>query len=201
MSYEIQIFLNSIAGLICNEFGKSKGLYVFMPFVYVSFKHVINGSSWICWSLGDVFFHFLTMVATSLDHQTFSTMRYFPPRDIFWTVTFWGTRSFPLRDTLGCNFFHHQTFSAMRHFPNPKHFQLQFLGSRSITSSWNMRKMEKRASYHCSDKIMFVRLIQNESLTPTPTPHEQVTPWGIFHRETFFEQYSINYQLPKYEKN
>ena len=147
MSYEIQIFLNSIAGLICNEFGKSKGLYVFMPFVYVSFKHVINGSSWICWSLGDVFLHFLTMVATSLDHQTFSTMRYFPPRDIFGAETYLG-RSFPLRDIPAAIFsttkhfqpwgIFHTTFSVSRHF------QLQFLGFRSITGSRNMKKIKKK---------------------------------------------------------
>ena len=133
--------------------------------------------------------------------QLLWTTKHFPPRGIFHHEIYSEQWHFGAQGVFHSETLLAATFSTTKHFPNPKHFQLQFLGSRSITSSWNMRKMEKRASHHCSDKIMFVRLIQNESLTPTPTPHEQVTPWGIFHRETFFEQYSINYQLPKYEKN
>ena len=133
MSYEIQIFLNSIAGLICNDFGKSKGLYVFMPFVYVSFKCVINGSSWIGWSLGDAF-HFLTMVATSMDPQTFSTMRYFPPRDIFRTSDILGHKEFSTQRHSWLqlfppqNIFSNEAFSKPKTFSATRHFQLQFLG-------------------------------------------------------------------------
>ena len=157
-------------------------------------------SRWCLFSLSDNGFIFFRP-PNIFHHELFSTKRYIPNSDILGHKEFSTQRHSWLQLFPPPNIFSNEAFSKPKTFSATRHFQLQFLGSRSITSSWNMRKMEKRASYHCSDKIMFVRLIQNESLTPTPTPHEQVTPWGIFHRETFFEQYSINYQLPKYEKN
>ena len=124
---------------------------------------------------------------------TFWKAKHFPPqgtfhRKVFSEVTFWAP-----------GVFHPDTLLAAT-FSTTRHFQLKFLGSWLLTSSRNMKKVKKGYHIICSDRIIYIRLIQNESLTPTPTPHEQVTPWGIFHHETFFEQYSINYQLPKYEK-
>ena len=98
-------------------------MYVCIHAFSCLFEQEINGISWIGWGLCRWCFSSLSDNGCNfLDGQTFSTARYFPPQDIFRTVTFWGRRSFPLRVTLGCSFFHHQTFSAMRHFPNPKHF-------------------------------------------------------------------------------
>ena len=130
-----------------------------------------SDSNWIGWSLGNVF-------VTSwhcLDHQKISTVRYFPLQGIFQAMTMLDTRSFPLRHPWLQLFpppdiFHIKVFSTMKTFSAARHFQLWFLGSRLITSSW-IWISRKKVSYHYSDRILYIRLIQNESLTP-PLPHK-----------------------------
>ena len=145
-------------------------MYVFMPCL---FEQEINGSSWIgcrwCFSsLSDNGCNFFGP-PNIFHHEVFSTTRYIPNSDILGHKEFSTQRHSWLQLFPPPNIFSNEAFSKPKTFSATRHFQVQFLGSRSITSSWNMRKMEKRVSYHCSDKIMFVRLIQNESLTPTPT--------------------------------
>ena len=105
------------------KIGNNKDLYVCFSIIQVFSNEKLNCSNWIGWSLGDVFVHFLTLVAA------FWTSKHLPPWGIFHCkvfseVTFWAARSFPPRDTLGpgCNFFHHQTLSTIGHFPHRFYF-------------------------------------------------------------------------------
>ena len=139
-------------------------MYVFIPFIDIFFIiEKINGSNRLGWN---VFWSLSDTGCSFLDCQTFSTMRYFPLRRIFCTVTYWVH-----------GVFHPETLLAAT-FSTTRHFQLQFLGSSLITSSRNMKKEKKGYHIICSDRIIYIRLIQNESLTPTPTPHEQLNRLG-----------------------
>ena len=96
------------------------------------------------------------------------------------------------------NVFHYEAFSTPQTFSTTRHFQVQFLGSRLINGSQNMEKLKKKVSYHCSDRIIYIRLIQNEPLTPTahPTRASYTTRhfplWGIFHIENIFYIFSFD---------
>ena len=99
-----------------------------------------------------------------LDHQTFSTMRYFPPWGILRTPTFLGEWTFPPRDTLVC------IFSTMRSFLHSfNSLALDWWPAPEIWKSW-----KKGITFLL--RITCIKLIQNKSLTPTPTLHKQVTP-------------------------
>ena len=113
--------------------------------------------------------------------DTVWTTKKFPPWGIFHCKVFskpWQcwTQGVFLSDTLGCNFFHHQTFSTSRSSPHWKHFLPQDIFSfDSLAHVWlpvpKIWISRKKVSYHYSDRILYIRLIQNESLTP-PLPHK-----------------------------
>ena len=141
---------------IYNDLGNNKDLYVCVSFIQVFSNEKLNCSNWIGWrrcfcSLFDTGCNFL-------DLQTFATLRYFPLRGIFWSDIFdckeFSTQrqSWPwLHFFPPPDIFHHGAFSTQVLFCAEWHFQLQFLGSRSITSHWNMKKLKK--NYHTISQI------------------------------------------------
>ena len=82
------------------------------------------------------------------------------------------------------------SFLTIRHFP-PFPTQLRFLGSRLNTSSRNMKKLKESVSHHCSNRIIYIRLIQKIHLPPPPPRTCEIHPapdifktQGILHPET-----------------
>ena len=107
--------------------------------------------------LGNIFCNFLVLIGplNIFHHEVFSTTRYFPNTDIFgrkqfstqrhsWLHLFWPSRHFPPWGIF-------YAASILIDHQLPKH-----------------EKVEKRVSHHCSDRITYIRLIQNKSLTPIP---------------------------------
>ena len=132
---------------------KRANLCMYSCLLFLSFSIKKFGSNWIGWSLGNVFIYFLTHIGPPniFHHEVFSTLRYFLNTDIFGHKEFSTQRHSWLHLFWPSDIFHHEEFST----------QLQFLSSWSITS-W------KRVSHHCSDRITYIKLIQNKSLTPIP---------------------------------